>query len=181
MREYKILFAGTMGAGKTTAIGAISEIPPASTEAINSDRVSFDKATTTVAMDYGEITLEGGDKLRLYGTPGQARFDFMWQILGAGALGVILLVDGSRPDPSADLHEYATRFADLIRRSAGVVGLGRVDPDQTEVLESLQLTLEALDLPLPVFCCDVRDRDSVLLLLEALLSQIEAACPDSAD
>ena len=75
-REYKLVFAGSMGAGKTTAIGAISEIPPVRTDVANSDLATFAKATTTAAMDYGEVTLDGGDKLRLYGTPGQARFDF---------------------------------------------------------------------------------------------------------
>ncbi len=88
------------GAGKTTAIRAISEIPSRPhrrlTTAIAS---SHEKATTTAALDYGEVTLSVGDKLRLYGTPVQLRFDFMWQILAESALGVVLLVDNSRPIP----------------------------------------------------------------------------------
>jgi uncharacterized protein len=176
MREYKILFVGTMGAGKTTAITAISEIPPTSTEALNSDRATFDKSHTTVAMDYGEITLDGGDKLRLYGTPGQARFDFMWNILGAGALGVILLIDHGRGDPLADLRDYATRFAPMIQGSCGVVAVGRLPDHQApEAIAACQQELAALGLAIPVFSVDVRQRTDVLLLLEALLGQIEAA------
>lgn len=175
MREYKILFVGSMGAGKTTAITAISEIPPASTDVLNSDRAGFDKSHTTVAMDYGEITLEGGDKLRLYGTPGQARFDFMWNIVGAGALGVIVLIDHGRPDPYADLKDYATRFAPMIHGSCGVVAVGRLPEHEAgEAIGIYQQALCALDLAIPVFSVDVRRREDVLLLLDALLGQIEA-------
>ena len=76
-REYKIIITGTMGAGKTTAIAAISDVAPITTEAVNSDRSSSNKASTTVALDYGEVALDGGDRVRLYGTPGQVRFKFM--------------------------------------------------------------------------------------------------------
>ena len=69
MTEHKILFTGTMGAGKTTAIAAVSEIPPMRTDVRNTDD-SVSKATTTVGLDYGELTLDNGEKLRLYGTPG---------------------------------------------------------------------------------------------------------------
>ena len=72
-REYVVLAAGPMGAGKTTAIAALSEIPVVSTDAVNTDLARNAKATTTVALDYGEITLGDGDKVRLYGVPGQER------------------------------------------------------------------------------------------------------------
>ena len=86
-----------MGAGKTTAIRAISDIPPVNTEAANLDKARHGKAETTVGLDYGETLLEGGEKLRLYGLPGQERFDFMWRILCRGALGVVLLADNGAP------------------------------------------------------------------------------------
>ena len=85
MNEYKILITGTMGAGKTTAIAAISEVPPIMTDVQNND-TSNSKLTTTVGLDYGELSLDGGDKLRIYGTPGQERFAFMWKVLAKGAL-----------------------------------------------------------------------------------------------
>jgi len=74
MKEHKIIFTGTMGAGKTTAIAAVSEIPPIVTDVTNNDK-SVDKAVTTVGFDYGLLTLENGDRIRLYGTPGQERSD----------------------------------------------------------------------------------------------------------
>lgn len=178
MKEYKVLFAGGMGAGKTTAIAQISEIPPASTEAVNTDRNSFDKTHTTVALDYGELTLEGGDKLRLYGTPGQARFDFMWTIVGKGALGVVLLVDHSRPEPLADLREYVQRFGAVIRQSCAVVGVGRMDEEDEDSIGAYLEALDELGLQVPVFSVDVRRREDVALLLETLLIQIEAGLQD---
>ncbi|TPX01006.1 ATP-binding protein, partial [Schumannella luteola] len=98
MAEYVILFAGPMGAGKTTAIRSLSEIEVVSTEAANSEPGAVDKPTTTVAMDYGEIDLDP-DMVRLYGIPGQERFDFMWDILRERAMGLIVLVNADDPEP----------------------------------------------------------------------------------
>ena len=75
-RHNKIIFSGTVGAGKSTAIAALSDIPPVSTEAMASDETAKLKRTTTVAMDYGVLNLPDGEKVMLYGTPGQERFDF---------------------------------------------------------------------------------------------------------
>ncbi len=177
MVEYKIIFAGTMGAGKTTAIGAISEIAPTSTDVVNNARSDFDKSHTTAAMDYGEITLAGGDRLRLYGTPGQERFRFMWDILGKGALGVVVLVDGTRPDPAADAVQYTSAFADVIKNGAAVIGLGRVQAP--ELVDRINEALAAKGFLLPVFAVDVRQREDVLLMLDALLSQLEALAHDA--
>lgn len=102
MKEYKLLITGTMGAGKTTAIRAISDIEPIVTDVVNHDK-SVDKERTTVGLDYGMLTLDSGDRIRLFGTPGQARFDFLWKILARKALGLVILIDNSRPDPRADL------------------------------------------------------------------------------
>ena len=178
-REYKLVFAGTMGAGKTTAIAAISEIPPVKTDVANTDMATFAKATTTAAMDYGEVTLAGGDKLRLYGTPGQARFDFMWKILADGALGVILLVDNSRPDPIADLRTYLDAFRDTVAGSRAVVGIGRTDTHPLPALDAYHEAAAACGLTVPMLSVDVRQRDDVLLLLNVLFTQIETFDYDS--
>src|SRR5690625_6233998 len=85
---YKILFTGPVGSDKTTAIQSLSDIGVVSTEASASDDVKSLKPTTTVAMDYGLMKLPNGDQVRLYGTPGQKRFDFMWDILARDALGL---------------------------------------------------------------------------------------------
>ena len=120
---YKLVFAGPVGAGKTTAIQSLSDIEVVRTEANASDDVKTLKKTTTVAMDYGLMKLASGDQVRLYGTPGQKRFDFMWDILTENALGLVLMLRGNSPDPVADLRTYVTEFRDFIDRTSVVVGI----------------------------------------------------------
>lgn len=172
MTEQKILFTGTMGAGKTTAIGAVSEIPPINTDVRNTDE-SLSKLMTTVGLDYGELTLENGEKLRLYGTPGQKRFDFMWKILSKGALGLVILIDNSRPDPLADLDMYLDGFAGLITRTACVVGVGKTENFPLPDIDQFAARMQAKGVLSPVFAADVRERDQVLQLLDMLLLQLE--------
>ncbi|GAA4013072.1 GTP-binding protein [Actimicrobium antarcticum] len=171
--EHKILFTGTMGAGKTTAISAISEITPISTDVKNWD-ISVHKAMTTVGLDYGELTLENGDKLRLYGTPGQSRFDFMWKILSRGALGLVILIDNSRPDPLADLDVYLDGFADLIKRTSCVVGVGKTEGHPVPDINAFAERMERKGVLCPVFPADVREPEHVLQLLDLLLIQLES-------
>jgi signal recognition particle receptor subunit beta len=109
--EFKIVFSGPMGAGKTTAIGAISDEPPVSTDVTNTDRATCDKAQTTAGLDYGRIVLDDGVSVRLYGTPGQLRFRFMWEILGQHAAGVIVLIDASQRDALVQLDALSMRLA----------------------------------------------------------------------
>lgn len=171
-REYKLVFAGPMGAGKTTAITSISGAAPVATEALNTDREQHSKLNTTVAFDYGEVQLSGGERLRLYGMPGQSRFDFMWKIASDGALGVVLLADNTRPDPLADLEVYVDAFLPLAQRAAMVIGIGRSTQGKTSI-DDYANWLARRGVVVPVFTVDVRERDDVLLLLDALLNQIE--------
>ena len=176
-REHKIVFVGSMGAGKTTAIRNVSDTTPVSTDVENTARHEFQKATTTVAMDYGEVALGDGDTLRLYGTPGQTRFDFMWRILGRDALGFVFLVDNSRPDPCQDLRDYLDAFADLLKDGVAVIGVGRTETHPTPALDAYYDLLAARDCQVPTFAVDVRRREDVLLLLDTLFHQIEAMTP----
>lgn len=171
--EHKILFTGTMGAGKTTAIAAVSEIPPVSTDVRNTD-TSVAKVTTTVGLDYGELTLDNGEKLRLYGTPGQMRFDFMWRILARGALGVVILVDNSRPDPLADLDVYLDGFCELIAQTACVVAVGRMDSHPEPRIDAFTQRMHAKGVMRPVLAANVTDSQQVVQLLELLLLQLES-------
>lgn len=173
--EYKILFAGSMGAGKSRSIAALSEIPPVVTEAFNNDRMLFDKDTTTVALDYGEFTLDDGMKVQLVGTPGQLRFEFMWGVLARGAMGVILLIDNTRPDPLADLRSYLGHFGAFARSGRMVIGVGRTVSHPTPSIDRYVAELARQGLLLPVLSADVRVRDDVLMLVNALLSQVEVA------
>lgn len=173
MREHKIIITGTMGAGKTTAIAAVSETPPIMTDVTNNDR-SVDKAMTTVGFDYGQLTLDNGERIKLFGTPGQERFRFVWQALSQGALGLVILTDNSRPDPLVDLRVYLDGFARELATLPCVVGVGRSDTHATPDLQAYADELERAGHVFPVLPVDVRERDDVVLLIDVLLSQMEA-------
>ena len=173
MREYKILFTGTVGAGKTTAIGRVSETSPVMTDVPNTD-ASIDKARTTVGLDFGQLTLDNGDRVRLFGTPGQARFDFLWKILVRNALGVIVLMDNSRPDPLADLSTYMAGFSDALRTMPCAIGVGRLEAHPVPTLDDYADALAATGRVFPILGVDVRNRSDVILLIDTLLMQLEA-------
>ena len=172
-REIKIVFTGPMGAGKTTAIRAISDAPPVSTEVANTDRATNAKPTTTVALDYGQLLLEDGTAVSLYGTPGQERFSFMWEILCRGSLGVVLLLDGSTATARQELQSYAEAFRRFDSNQPFVIGIGRVPPGDCR-LDEYARALSSRGIVAPVFGVDVREREDVLLLIETLLCVLEA-------
>lgn len=176
MAEHVILVAGPMGAGKTTAIRSLSEIEVVSTEAANTDRETADKATTTVALDYGEITVGEDDKVRMYGVPGQNRFDFMWSILQERAMGLILLVNADAPEPHILVGEHLGAFVDLARRGGLVIGVTRSDLGPKGLVDRLHGIAEALlpERATPVFEVDARDEQQMNTLLMALIADIEA-------
>src|SRR5512135_399979 len=110
MNTYKIIFTGPVGAGKTTAVNSLSDIATVRTDKAATDAVLERKPETTVAMDYGLVNLADGVAVHLYGTPGQERFDFMWEILTEGGIGLVLLLDNTRPDPMQDLRFFVGAF-----------------------------------------------------------------------
>ena len=146
---------------------------PVLTDVANNDRQAFDKATTTVALDYGQMLLDVGVIVRLYGTPGQDRFAFMRRILCQGAIGVILLLDGSRADAMASLDAYLGELRELDPLPAIVVGIGRCASPDAPALVQASARLEQMGLTLPVFGVDVRKRDDVRLLIETLACILE--------
>jgi small GTP-binding protein len=173
----KIVVTGPFAAGKTTLIRTISEITVLSTEREISDETRSRKSDTTVAMDFGRITIDRDLVLYLFGTPGQERFDFMWEILGEGMLGYVLLVDASRPD---SLQE-SSGILDAFRKMAHVpfvVGLNRSE-GVDEVEEGVIRSRLGLEPEVPIVPCDVTDRESVksvlLALLYALVNSLDAA------
>ena len=169
----KIIFTGPMGAGKTTAIGSISDIPPISTEVRCSDDAQLRKETTTVAMDYGYFSLDDGSRVHLYGTPGQERFDYMWTILTKGGIGLVLLLDNARPDPLADLTFYLDAFKDFIQQTGAVIGVTRMDVSNHTSLDDYRNTLFARDQIFPVFEVDARQPNDVKILIHALLAILQ--------
>lgn len=175
MKQIKFIFTGPPGAGKTTAIAAISEFPPVSTDVLSTDDLAKTKEKTTVAMDFGQITLDNGLKIGLYGTPGQERFRFMWEILVQGGLGLIILVDNRRPDPLKDLEVYLDNFSEFIEKTDAVIGITCSDVKEMPTLDDYQDVLQKRGQVFPVFSVDARKKEDVLFLLNALLTCLELA------
>ena len=166
---YKLVFAGPVGAGKTTAIQSLSDIEVVRTEANASDDVKTLKKTTTVAMDYGLMKLASGDQVR----PGQKRFDFMWDILTENALGLVLMLRGNSPDPVADLRTYVTEFRDFIDRTSVVVGITHSDQGGWQTRQMVSRELVAMGLPPTAMDTDARSRAHMATLVKALIYGID--------
>jgi len=171
--NYKIIFTGPVGAGKTTAISVISDIPIVSTDEMATDMTKQRKQKTTVAMDYGMMNLGPDEKVHLYGTPGQERFDFMWDILTEGGLGLILLVDNSRVEPFRDLRFFLQAFKDFIQQTTVVIGVTRMDIKSTPSIKDYYTELEKHGLKLPLFEVDSRRIEDVSLLVQTLLYSLD--------
>lgn len=174
-QAVKVVVTGPFAAGKTTLIRTISEITVLSTERGVTDSTRKRKAETTVAMDFGRITIDRDLVLYLFGTPGQDRFDFMWEILGEGMIGYLLLVDASREDSvqeAAGILEAFRRMA----RVPYVVALNRAQADDHAAIEDVRRRL-AIPSDIAILPCDATDKDSVknvlLALLYAVLDEVE--------
>lgn len=172
---YKIVFAGPIGSGKSCAVKTLSDIDVVSTEAKASDGVKHLKQRTTVAMDYGILNLPNGDKVRLYGTPGQERFDFMWEILTENALGLVLLIDGSAPDPVGDVRAYVAAFRDFIDKTAVVVGVTHTSWGDRTVRPGIAAEMKELGLAPTVMNTDARERNDMVTLVKALIYSLDPA------
>lgn len=175
-RDLKIVFTGPMGAGKTTAIRAISDGEVLSTDVPITGGAELSmpgKTMTTVGLDYGECRLGDQWVLKLFGTPGQERFRFMWDILGAGAFGLIVLADNSQPDPVGEVARYLKAFAPHVPARRTVVGVGRLDTHPSPGIADYCEQLGALGYNPPVLEVDVRRDADVRLLLSVLVSMAE--------
>lgn len=169
---YKLIIAGPVGAGKTAAIQSLSDKGVVTTDEIASDDVKFMKKTTTVAMDYGVMVLDSGEQVRIYGTPGQRRFDFMWEILSENALGLILLLNAEEPNPVQDLDYYLDAFSPLIKSSALVVGVTHAENMPWDLHESLSQRLVERGIAANVMIVDARNREEMRRMVRSLVYMI---------
>lgn len=168
MNDHKLLFVGSPGVGKTTAIRAVSDHPPVSTEVPSTD----DERDTTVALDFGELTLDDDDVLRLYGVPGQDRFDFIWPLIADGAMGMIILVDNSLATPLATLDGYLDSFDDIVGRVPVVVAVTRLRDGAGPTLPAYVDHLARRGLDIAVVAMDPRERQDVLYLVSMIVAMM---------
>ena len=177
MQQMKVVVTGPFAAGKSAFIGALSEIEVVATEKVISDGAADGKQNTTVAMDFGRITVDDDLILHLFGTPGQRRFDFMWDILSEGMLGCIVMVDSQAPETFSEARAILETF-----RSYGsfayVVAANKQDTQEAWSPEDLQIALR-IDSEAKVVPCVATQRESAKgVLLELLYAVLERAKDD---
>lgn len=170
MQSVKIVITGPFNAGKTTFIRTVSEIAVLSTERQVSDASGETPGETTVAMDFGRITIADDVVLYLFGTPGQERFSFMWETLSEGMLGFVVIVDGTSESSVHDAMAMINFFTDM-SEVPFVVAANRVDSRDERTLGALRATLGLAE-DIPLLGIDARRRDDVRRTLLSLLYDI---------
>jgi small GTP-binding protein len=176
MQTVKIVVAGPFSAGKTQFISTVSEIDVVSTERKITDDARGVKEETTVAMDFGRITVDENLVLYLFGTPGQQRFNFMWDILSEGMLGFVILVDSARPETFREARGILDRFR-RYSPTPYVIAANKQDQADAWTPEDLRIALR-ITRDVKVLSCVATDRESVKNVLLELLYTIRDSLPE---
>lgn len=173
MQPLKIVITGSYSAGKTQFIRTISDIETVSTDyAVTLDEERELKRETTVALDFGTIAINEKLNLYLFGTPGQERFDFMWEHLSIGCLGYVVMVDSCRPGHFAETQRLMARFAE-ITDAPFIVAANKQDDEAALPVSYVRRRL-GVPMEVPVLPCVATDRPSVKTVLLSLLKHIAA-------
>ena len=177
MQTVKMVITGPFNSGKTEFIQTVSEIDVVATERQISSEAEKIKDTTTVAMDFGRITVDEDLVLYLFGTPGQKRFDFMWEILSEGMLGFVVMVDSTRPETFREARSILETFR-AYAPTPYVVAANKQDLEDAWDIDDMRIALR-LDPKLKFLPCIATDKDSVknvlLELLYSILAEMEAS------
>ncbi len=173
VESYKVVFIGEPGAGKTTCVAALSDIEPITTEVPASGELALMKDTTTVAFDYGEMALEGGERLLLYGLPGQERFSFMFEVVRHGLLGIIVLVDASSAHALDGLRETLKTYAKELEHLPWLIAVNKARDSADSLRRACQTLLFQSRLIAPIVTVDARKRESIAHMFEILFTLLE--------
>jgi len=169
----KLVFAGPVGAGKSTAIATLAESPPVSTEMPLLDAVSGDKTTTTVALDFATSVLDDGTPLFLYGLPGQDHFEFMRGIVMEGAVGALIMLDARAADIATTCIGWIDALSAIDKQLPVAFGVTHSDLAPEFSLHPVRMAMRERGLAVPVFTVDARDRGHMAHLVRALLTSLE--------
>ncbi len=169
----KLVFAGPVGAGKSTAIASLAESPPVSTEMPLLDPVSPGKTTTTVALDFATAILDDGTPLFLYGLPGQDHFEFMRGIVLEGAVGALVMLDAREQTIAATCIGWIDAIGAIDRELPLAFGVTHSDVAPGFSLHEVRMAMRERGLAVPVFSVDARDREHMAHLVRALLISLE--------
>jgi small GTP-binding protein len=176
MQTVKMVVTGPFNSGKTEFIQSVSEIDVVATERKISSEAERIKSTTTVAMDFGRITVDDDLVLYLFGTPGQKRFDFMWEILSEGMLGFIVMIDSTRPETFREARSILETFR-AYAPTPYVVTANKQDLNDAWEISDLRIALR-LDPKVKLLPCVAMDKETVktvlLELLYSILAEMEA-------
>lgn len=176
MDEFKILFAGPTGAGKTTAINTVSDVSVVSTEV---PRSSLDteseksqlipKNTVTIGIDYGEFSFDDNTRVRLYGVPGQLRFEFLWELIHKGASGTIILFDITSNAFADEIDFFINRFHEVLLTDKCIIGISKYSDEYSPRVTELLDLMGKYKVDVPVIAVDIRNKEDVLKLLTMLV------------